>query len=159
MIKMLLNIFLQIMTSTVCPEWKSPSENSVGSLLLVHCCTESTDAKFGFSIRSLVLPLWCCWSIWFGSSYFFGQAPQNGIGISHFSAIHRWCCRWLVYIHWLYGRVQVNVFFWFDIIGRRIHGMMTLVALRRLFESEHSSDNNFVRFNADREECETNEMN
>lgn len=51
------------------------------------------------------------------------------------------------------------IFFWTDIIGRRIHGMMTLVALRRLFESEHSSDNNFVRFNADREECETNEMN
>nr|XP_019539136.2 uncharacterized protein LOC109410054 [Aedes albopictus] len=44
-------------------------------------------------------------------------------------------------------------------IGRRIHGMMTLVALRRLFESDHSSDNNFVRFNPDREECETNEMN
>ncbi|XP_065082119.1 uncharacterized protein LOC135704587 [Ochlerotatus camptorhynchus] len=37
---------------------------------------------------------------------------------------------------------------------RSIHGMMTLIALKHLFESEQSADNNFVRFNVESAECE-----
>ncbi|XP_062549830.1 uncharacterized protein LOC134214486 [Armigeres subalbatus] len=37
---------------------------------------------------------------------------------------------------------------------RRILGMMTLLALKRLFESEQSANNNFVRFDARSENCE-----
>ncbi|XP_065082120.1 uncharacterized protein LOC135704588 [Ochlerotatus camptorhynchus] len=41
-----------------------------------------------------------------------------------------------------------------SLICRKIHGTMTLMALKRLFESEQTADNNFVRFNADSDACE-----
>ncbi|EAT39949.1 AAEL008286-PA [Aedes aegypti] len=46
----------------------------------------------------------------------------------------------------------------FPMTCRRVHGMITLIALKRLFESEQSSDNSFVRFNVENEECETSEI-